>query len=352
MQIDPSRPGLFRTALCHRPARMREVFDALKARFPIPLDQDRAVPFAAKVPLAGGAQHEGWELIEFPGKAYLALCDCTFPQDRVEWVSGEGLTEFHFALSGPVSVSRGDAQTDAGGLSVLIFRVGSDASYQVICRAGPRRSLGLYVYDSYLDTLLSDPDAPLNDLRQELQSVGPEDVYLRRIPVNRALAGLIEQILSTPYGGQRRLVYAEAKCMELLCETLDVWRANQTSTAERHAFRPKDLELFERAGQHILANLAEVPNIQELARLLGTNVSKLTAGFRLLFGTSIQQFTVNAKMERALTMLIQERAAIGQVAAELGYQHQSSFTLAFKRHFGFPPSRAPDMTSALKAPNS
>lgn len=298
--------------------------------------------FGAMVPLQQGSDAGGWELMEFEGKFFLAVCDCDFPQDRVESAGWEDMTEFHFALSGPVAVSS-DAKSDEGeGLSVFICRMGREASYRVTCAKGRRRSIALLVHNTFMDVLLEHD----SKLAEELGAVGDDEVYMVQLPINQKLASLVDAIVSNSFDERRRLVYAEGKCQELLCETIEPWRNHQASPVSRLTLRPRDVAMLEKARGLIVSNLARPANLRELACQLGTNTSKLTMGFRAINGITINQFALNARMDRALHLLSMGDKAVADVAEEVGYSHQSSFAKAFTKHFGFPPSK----TRGIAAP--
>lgn len=334
--------GLWRSALCPAPARMSQIFDALKnnnGNAWNPKSPKQGI-FRAKIPLANGQPNEGWEVIEFPGKVYLMICDCTFREDRSEHVPYEGLTELHYTLSGSVSVTDQTSQTAATDLSVFACRTGADATYRVTCSEGPRRSLALYLHDDFLNSFLDDENKDMLAIRNELDAVDPSEVFFRSLPINRSVLDLVGHIINNPYAGQRRLVYAEAKCSELILETLNLWHMQNTPSISRLVLRPRDIEMLEQAQRLILQDLKATPSIPKLAKLVGTNTGKLTAGFKALFGTTIHQFTLKARMDYALHLLAEQGATVGEAAEAIGYQYQSSFTLAFTQHFHFLPSRA------------
>lgn len=338
----PPHEGMFRS-LCGSSSAcsVRSLFNCLRCQQGIATDPLSAPgAFGVKVPLPGHPQAGGWELMEFHDRFYLASCDCDFPQDRHERVSGEGLTEFHFTLAGPVSVLSEGATAKGEDLSLVICRMGPQASYQVTCAKGRRRSVALFVQERFMEALVGGAGEALRQVHKDLNAVAADEVYLFQLAINRKLLTLVESIVANPFDDLRRLIYAEAKAMELLCETVAAWRTQTATQVPRLTLRPRDVAMFERARELILSNLADVPNIRELARTLGTNTSKLTLGFRVLYGVTLNQFALNARMEKALSLLSQQDLSMAEIAETVGYQHQSSFTQAFSRHFGFLPSKA------------
>ena len=67
------------------------------------------------------------------------------------------------------------------------------------------------------------------------------------------------------------------------------------------------------------------------------NETTLKHGFKSLFGETIFDFSVRCRMQRALTLLREQRMPVAEVGAAVGYRHQTSFATAFRRHFGMRP---------------
>jgi AraC-like DNA-binding protein len=65
--------------------------------------------------------------------------------------------------------------------------------------------------------------------------------------------------------------------------------------------------------------------------------SALAARFKELVGESVMRYLVGWRMHLALTSLHREKLDIGQLAESIGYQSESAFNRAFKRHVGMAP---------------
>lgn len=334
--------GLLRTVLAPSPARMSEVLHALKrSSYRYRFDALEGLGlYGGRIPLHGRTDGAGWELLEFEGKAYAVICDCMFEEERSELIPSEELTEFHYTVTGPALVADQRSEVSISDLNLIVCRAGADATYRVTCLRGRRRSVALYLQDGFLDLFLDEGCDQLRELREVVDAIGLSHVYFRAVPINHRVAELVDQLIRNPYGDQRRLFFAEAKCTELICETIELWRTQRLSPPGGLVVTPRDLESLEYVRGLILKDLATVHSIDSLARKAGLNSTKLKAGFKFLFGCTIYQFTLKARMEHALQLLTKEKLPVGTVADQVGYQHQSSFTFAFGQYFGFPPARA------------
>ncbi|WP_390349001.1 helix-turn-helix transcriptional regulator [Variovorax boronicumulans] len=87
----------------------------------------------------------------------------------------------------------------------------------------------------------------------------------------------------------------------------------------------------------LLQRLQAPPTLPELARLSGTNVNKLTLGFRQLFGCSVYDFVREQRLELAYRMLAAGGISVADAALACGYT-DSHFTKVFRKRYGVAPS--------------
>jgi AraC-like DNA-binding protein len=74
-----------------------------------------------------------------------------------------------------------------------------------------------------------------------------------------------------------------------------------------------------------------------VARAVGSNQKTLKVVFRKVFGMTMSDYCVQRRMQLAQSLLLEGRLAVGQVAENVGYEHQSSFTAAFRAYSGMTP---------------
>ena len=282
--------------------------------------------------------------MSFDDMVYVALTDCTFVQQRIETVRSEGYVELHYTLTGTARAG----QTPVHSLDLVLCSLGPQASYSVHCDQGRRRSVAIFLrreaFEHYLD-----PEAAFTDtVRRELADIGEQDIYLRRVPLDFDHAQLAGSLLENPYRDGRRLLFAQAKVAELVCRSLDLWSANHGSAQTAGmALSPRDVRLLHAARAYICEELEQAPTIAQLAHRVGVNTSKLKAGFRLLFGSTIFEYTIRVRMERALALLREGESSVADVAAQVGYQHAPSFSAAFQRFYGCSPRQARQSSGVL-----
>jgi AraC-like DNA-binding protein len=86
-------------------------------------------------------------------------------------------------------------------------------------------------------------------------------------------------------------------------------------------------------------NIQTSITVEELAVKTGTNRHKLNRNFKHVYGEPIFQYLTRIRMEKAKKILSQKSMNISEVAYEVGYKNPQHFTVAFKKYFGYVPSK-------------
>jgi len=95
---------------------------------------------------------------------------------------------------------------------------------------------------------------------------------------------------------------------------------------------PTQVRYVEDAIRFLEANFRHEIGVNELAEHIGVNRSYLYKLFREQVGVSIQQYLIRLRMDAARSMLAETTAAVGTVAASVGYE-PLHFSKMFKRYF-------------------
>ncbi|MGX5818621.1 helix-turn-helix transcriptional regulator [Chitinophaga lutea] len=80
-------------------------------------------------------------------------------------------------------------------------------------------------------------------------------------------------------------------------------------------------------------------SLDGLCRRFGLNEFKLKKGFKQLFGYTVFGYVQDMKMKLARRLLTGRQLNVSEVADKLGYSSPNHFSAAFKKIYGFTPSR-------------
>lgn len=80
------------------------------------------------------------------------------------------------------------------------------------------------------------------------------------------------------------------------------------------------------------------PTASQLAGVCGMNLSSFRNRFKLTTGQSVHSFVEEIQLERAKGLLVNSGMLMKEIAYELGFTHQATFTSSFRRLVGMSPS--------------
>jgi AraC-like DNA-binding protein len=150
------------------------------------------------------------------------------------------------------------------------------------------------------------------------------------------LLRLLDEIVNADVTGSSRLLWHEAKSLELIALMTD--ELVEAASAQAPLLSPTDIDRLERVRRCLVERLEDPPTLAELARTAGFNVTKLKGGFRTLFGTSVFAYLRRVRMEQARRLLTERHLNVSETALRVGYQNPSKFAAAFRKQFGVSPS--------------
>lgn len=155
--------------------------------------------------------------------------------------------------------------------------------------------------------------------------------------LNRAVMRTAHDLLRSPYRGTMETLWRESKALEFLAHQLDHLGSSGAAPA---SLNPRDLARVKEAYELLVASLREPPGLETLAAQVRLAPRKLNQGFRQLYGMTVFEALLEARMKTAHAM-IRERhdVPLKHLAWMVGYNQLSNFINAYRRRFGVPPGQ-------------
>lgn len=100
-----------------------------------------------------------------------------------------------------------------------------------------------------------------------------------------------------------------------------------------------DSIIFNSARVYLVRSLKKPPNLQELAKLVGTNSKRLNLAFKKCAGVTVYEYLREERMVEARKLLFNTHLTISEVSEKIGFSSNANFSTAFKERFGMPPSK-------------
>lgn len=158
-----------------------------------------------------------------------------------------------------------------------------------------------------------------------------QDIF--HLPTINALQEIIQQ----RNVGLLNSIYATAKIYENLYLQLNTYARFAAHSEAPENTSSQKLRHILNAESIISGHLTDPPTIPELARMVGTNQQNLKTGFREVYGTTINQYLTDRRMEQAGVLLRSGKMNIAAVAAAVGYNSPGYFARRFKDRFDVSP---------------
>jgi AraC-like DNA-binding protein len=349
-------PGLFREELLGTvPARtMSNLFHDLRrvSRGQFIGEYPDRHSQGARLPVERSQGHGRWELYRVDHGLYVVAADCVYDTPRDEVVAGEGLIEFSLRLSGRLQLNLpGRARpVDVEGPALLMLHLPAGMPITERIEANRRDAVvSLYSSPQYLRTLVERSGDCRLPVSEAFDAHAAGNCWYQLSPLSPSLCYVAQSLLDSPYHHVTRLLHAEAKALELLCELLraddregaDMEGADAGATAPAASARSDStLRRLNLARRLLGSQFNPPPRIGDVARAASMSESTLKRAFTDRFGISVSDYGKERRMQHALQLLRCSRLPIGEVSIAVGYRHQTSFTSAFRDFFGFLPRDA------------
>ncbi|MBI3446040.1 MAG: helix-turn-helix transcriptional regulator [Magnetospirillum sp.] len=152
-------------------------------------------------------------------------------------------------------------------------------------------------------------------------------------PLVRRIA---EELRLVGYDGTVLRLFLQGKVIELLVDGLS---SSGGDMADPLAAIIRD---------HLLTDPAHPPSAAELSARLGVSQRRLGTEFKDAFGMSIPEWLADWRLARGRDLVLDGSISVAEIAASLGYSHLSTFSAAFAKKFGVPPTRLRSWQSAIK----
>ncbi|BBG65251.1 transcriptional regulator, AraC family [Hydrogenimonas sp.] len=189
----------------------------------------------------------------------------------------------------------------------------------------------LCIADFFLKRYLSlNRNEPIDFLYEKIQGeIGAELVDSK--PLDALTLHIIDKIIDTRH--QQRL--HSIKCEHSVIEFM-IHRFSLICLVDEN-IDSDELEIAHEAQKYLLNNFVKPPTIPELAHICATNETKLKRAFKKVYKTTIGGYIRKLRLERANLLLKDRMISIGEVAREVGYNHQGYFGRLFFEAYGIYP---------------
>jgi AraC-like DNA-binding protein len=172
---------------------------------------------------------------------------------------------------------------------------------------------------------------------KEAKKAGSALINQSPVEIDSYMLSLIENIRNVEAEEHVSMIYRDKQCMLFL-------EAFVRSYAERNeqnycGLTTEELKAVDSIKKLIRLRLSEITaiDVEILCVLHGITPKIFLCGFKMMNIISIGDFITNIRMEQAVTLLLERKLTISQIARATGFAGKAIFINSFENYFGYSP---------------
>jgi AraC-like DNA-binding protein len=146
------------------------------------------------------------------------------------------------------------------------------------------------------------------------------------------------EILGCPYLDARRHLFLGSKALELMTFGFNQLNPDKGQDISCFDLTTDSHNFVHKARDIMISDIKNPPSLTELSRMVGVNRNRLNQCFRKVYGVTTFDFLRTFRLEESRRLLRAGNRSVTQVAYEVGYSQQKTFSREFKKYFGDTPS--------------
>jgi len=178
---------------------------------------------------------------------------------------------------------------------------------------------------------------PGSEAFDPLRAAMERPLCVTRRPLDAHLKRIAWQVLQAPVAPGLAALVLESRALDLLVALVDALGDSETGNAD--ALRSRDRDRIMAVRARIDDDPASIASLTGLAEAFGVSASKLKRDFFSAFGTCAGAYVNERRLLLGRALIEREGLSVSEASYRSGYGHPSNFSTAFRRRFGFTPSR-------------
>ena len=192
------------------------------------------------------------------------------------------------------------------------------------------------LFEKKIESFLENMNDDLVELFRDLNGINS---FFYKSQYSLDIAKFIQEFTSCELTGFMKSVYLEGKAYEILTSQLQQYLDDLNEPSKRIILRQATIEKIEKAAFIIEEELETIDNISTIANRVGLNQNTLQNGFQQLYSTSVKEYIMNIRIEKAKEFMEKSDLNISEITYKIGISSRSYFSKVFKERFGMTPKQ-------------
>lgn len=249
-------------------------------------------------------------------------------------LSGQDLLHVSFVLKGAKYWQDSSNFAKLNGIYVKSLHKEQPESYCL--GAGSHLSFSLVISEKGIENLIKINGLTLNTGATLLKLIGAKDRCAQEFYTSIESKSFTAKLFGLLQQERPNTLWLNAS-MYALCEALlnDIAKGMTTTTeVNKHT----SLDIL--SCKDLIDNASDLAlNTNDLAHMYDVSEATLNRHFKNVFGETISSYLKRVRFDYAKRQLLEKDTPLATLAVKLGYSDMASFSRAFKKHFGVPPSQ-------------
>ncbi|WP_440134751.1 helix-turn-helix transcriptional regulator [Chitinophaga sancti] len=174
-----------------------------------------------------------------------------------------------------------------------------------------------------------------NPVVQTILNAAPGFLYYESMTVE--IHKLLKQVTDAREDNDLGNFYQRVKVQELLYLVFE--KLQKREAINHNIIHKDDAEKLSLIRTAILADLSVPPSLPELAKMAGFGETKMKDLFKQVFGDTIYNYYLQARMEEAAFLLKHGGLSVSETGYQLGFANLSHFGRLFEKYHGMKPKK-------------
>jgi len=209
----------------------------------------------------------------------------------------------------------------------------------VHCPATPFCTIGISMEPWFIKRFSKETAGNLTrEIEDVLTLPGKEDFFCCPVSMVPSIHVRLHELLGCPYSDARRPLFLAGKALDLMVSGFDQFNSDKGQAVSCFDPAADAGDFVHKARDIIISDIKNPPSLAELSRMLGVNRTTLTKCFSKVYGVTVFNFLRRYRLEQSRRLLQAGNQSVTQIAFDVGYSHQKTFSREFKKYFGNTPS--------------
>jgi AraC-like DNA-binding protein len=177
-----------------------------------------------------------------------------------------------------------------------------------------------------------------NELKTLFKDTSSEIDFYHNGNYSLVISNLLTEMSELNATGFIRRTFLEGMAYLILSQQMLQYYDDKKDVAGQRLLRSSELRQIHLLANNIESKISEVSTIENMAKEAGLNVNKLQEGFKMLYGSTVNNFVQKKRLDAAYNLLTNTDLTISEIVIAIGLSSKSYFSKIFKEKYDLSPS--------------